>query len=128
MGTLKKFRNYILIIIGIYLLTSIFIFIGFNANYKPITLLGNVPGQMSIAKAEASKSDVRIYGYVKNSEDNDINGKYIITTIYDSENEEITKKAIKIEGVENNTEKMFKVLFNEKNVKYYKIEISENDK
>ena len=128
MSNLKKYAKYILLIVGGYILTSFLIFVGFNANYKPITLQSSVPEQMSIAKAEATKKEGRIYGYVTNKKENNINGKYIVATIYNSENEEIAKEALKIEGVEYNSQKMFKVFFNAEDAKYYKIEIlDEND-
>ena len=128
MSNLKKYAKYILLIVGGYILTSFLIFVGFNANYKPITVQGSVPEQMSIAKAEATKKEGRIYGYATNKKENNINGKYIVATIYNSENEEIAKEALKIEGVEYNSQKMFKVFFNVEDAKYYKIEIlDEND-
>lgn len=128
MSNLKKYAKYILLIVGGYILTSFLIFVGFNANYKPITVQGSVPEQMSIAKAEATKKEGRIYGYVTNKKEHNINGKYIVATIYNSENEEIAKEALKIEGVEYNSQKMFKVFFNAEDAKYYKIEIlDEND-
>ena len=128
MSNLKKHAKYILLIVGGYILTSFLIFVGFNANYKPITLQSSVPEQMSIAKAEATKKEGRIYGYVTNKKENNINGKYIVATIYNSENEEFAKEALKIEGVEYNSQKMFKVFFNAEDAKYYKIEIlDEND-
>ena len=63
MKKLGVFAKYILGVIGIYLLTSILVFIGFNLNYSEITLKGELPEQVSIEKAEATKSDGRIYGY-----------------------------------------------------------------
>ena len=65
MGTLKTFLKYILWIIAFYLFTSFLIFVGFNASYKNIESKQDLPKQITIDKAEATKNQGRIYGYVQ---------------------------------------------------------------
>ncbi len=127
MKEMKKYFKYILLVVGGYILTSVLIFIGFNANYSNIDLVGTLPEQISIEKAEATKSEGRIYGYVSNNEDNNVNGRYIKAIMYDSRNEVIETEYLKIDGVENNTKKMFKVKFVANDVKSYEISIVETE-
>lgn len=125
MSNLKKYLKYILLIIFGYILTSVLVFIGFNSNYSPITLQGNLPEQMSIEKAEAISSEARIYGYIENKQENNVNGKYIVATIYNSENEIIAVESLEISGVDYGTRKLFRMNINVKNATSYSIEILE---
>ena len=77
MKDLKKILKYVLLVVGVYLLSSFLIFVGLNANYNGIQLVGNVPEQLTVDKAEANKAQGRIYGKVQNSIENNLNGKYI---------------------------------------------------
>lgn len=127
MSKLKQFGKYILMIIGIYLLTSVLVFIGFNANYSKITLKGEVPEQISIEKAEATKSQGRVYGYISNSVDNNVNGKYIKVSIYDVDDELLTTEYLKIDDVNYGDKKLFKATFNVDNANSYSISIVNED-
>ena len=125
MSNLKKYLKYILLIIFGYILTSVLVFIGFNSNYSLITLQGNLPEQMSIEKAEAISSEARIYGYIENKQENNVNGKYIVATIYNSENEIIAVESLEISGVDYGTRKLFRMNINVKNATSYSMEILE---
>lgn len=127
MSTLKQFAKYILLIIGIYLLTSVLIFIGLNVNYSDITLKGNLPEQISIEKAEATNSEGRIYGYVSNSEENNVNGKYIQISVYSSDDELLTTEYLKIDSVSYGEKKLFKFSFTVDNASSYSINIVDNN-
>lgn len=126
MKALKKYAKYILIVVGIYLLTSFLIFIGFNSNYKKIELKNELPEQISIEKAEASKKEGRIYGYVKNMEESNLNGKYIKVSIYNSGNENIATEYLKIDDLKSSQDKLFKATFVADNAKSYEINIVDN--
>ena len=127
MSTLKQFAKYILLIISIYLLTSVLIFIGLNVNYSDITLKGNLPEQISIEKAEATKSDGRIYGYISNSEDNNVNDKYIQISVYSSDDELLTTEYLKIDSVSYGEKKLFKFSFTVDNANSYSISIVDEE-
>ena len=111
MDRLKQFARYILIIIGIYVITGVLIFIGFNVNYSDINVKGDTPEQITIKKAEATKHEGRIYGYVSNNENNNINGKYIKISVYDSTNELLTTEYLKINDVKYGENKLFRSKF-----------------
>lgn len=127
MKTLKKYLKYVLWVVGIYILTAVLIFIGFNANYKPLKQRESLPEIISIDKAEATKSQGRIYGHIKNTPENDLNGKYIKISIYNSNNENIETQYLKIENLEPNTEKLFKGTFIAENAKSYEINVVDNN-
>jgi len=127
MSTLKRFGKYILWIIGVYLLTNLLIFIGFNSNYKNIELREEAPSQITIDKAEATKDQGRVYGKVKNSSENNLNGKYIKITVYNSNNENIATEYLKIENLDNDMEKAFRSTFNANDAKSYEINIVDNN-
>lgn len=126
MDKLKKYAKYVLWVVGFYFLTSLLIFIGLNSSYKPIQLREDVPEIISIEKAEANKSQGRVYGYINNSEQNDLNGKHIKISVYNSNNENIATEYLKIENLESNGEKMFKANFKAKDAKSYEINIVDN--
>jgi hypothetical protein len=127
MSKLKEFGKYILLIIGVYLLTSVLVFIGFNVNYSKIMLNGELPTQISVEKAEATGTSGRIYGYVSNSEDDDVNGKYIKISIYNSEEELLETEYLKIDSVDYGDKRLFKSNFNVNNATSYSISIVNNE-
>ena len=117
----------VLLVVAGFILTGFLIFVGFNVNYKPIELKSEVPEQISIEKAEATKFQARVYGYITNSDENNLNGKFIKVSMFDSSNEHIETKFLKIEDLENNKPKLFKVMLNTKGVKSYTINIVNNE-
>lgn len=118
----------VLLVIAGFILTGFLIFIGFNVNYKPIELKSEFPNQISIEKAEATKVQARVYGYVQNSSEIDLNSKFIKVSVFNSNNENIETKYLKIENLEKNERRLFKAFFNAKEVKSYSVDIvnSEN--
>ncbi len=127
MSTLKKFAKYILLVIGIYVISSILIFIGLNVNYADITLVGDLPDQIRIEKAEATSSNGRIYGYVSNNKENNVNGQYIQISVYDSNGEVLTVEYLKINDVSYGNEKLFRAHFSVDNIYSYSISIVEDN-
>lgn len=127
MGKLKEFARYILFLIGAYLLTNALIFIGFNLNYSDISLTGEVPAQISIEKAEATNKDGRIYGYVSNERENNVNGKYIKISVYNMERELLTTEYLKINDVEYGNKRLFRSKFAAKGAASYSISIVDEE-
>ena len=123
MGRLKTFRTYIIWIVAFYIFSSVMIYIGLNATYKNILQKGNLPEQVNVDLAQATKVNGRIYGEVTSTIKNDLNGKYIKVEIYDKDVEVVGQKYLKIEGTNINEPKRFKVNFVTEGVKSYKIEI-----
>ena len=102
------------------------IFVGFNVNFKPIELKSELSNQVSIEKAEATKVQARVYGYVQNSSENDISGKFIRVSVFNVNGENLETKFLKIENLGKNESKLFKVWFNKNEVKSYTIDIVDN--
>jgi len=127
MDRIKTFAKYALMVIGLYILTSVLVFVGFNLNYKNISCNNKLPEQISIEKAEATSTTGRIYGYVTNLKENNLNGKYIKVEIFNSNNEKDEVQYLNIEDVKYNEKKMFKVFFKTDNAKYCNINIVDND-
>ena len=125
MSDLKKDLKIVLLVIAGFLLTGFLIFVGFNVNYKPIELKSELPNQISIEKAEATKVQARVYGYVDNSGNNNLNGKFIKVSVFN--NEQVETKFLKIENLEKNERKLFKALFNVKKVNSYSIDIVDSE-
>ena len=123
MDRLKTFGKYALIVIAVYLLSNILIFIGLNLNYKNITLNNQLPEQITIAKAEATSKKVRIYGYITNSQNDNVNGKYIKVEIFDENSNTVDIQYLKISDLEDDEKKMFKINFNADKVTSYAINL-----
>ena len=116
----------VLLVVAGFILTGFLIFIGFNVNFKPIELKSELSNQLSIEKAEATKVQARVYGYVQNSSENDVNGKFIRVSVFNVNGENLETKFLKIENLGKNESKLFKVWFNKNEVKSYTIDIVDN--
>ena len=127
MTDLNKDIKIVLLVVGGFLLTSFLIFIGFNVNYKPMELKAELPSVITIEKAEATKVQARVYGRIRNTEENDFNGKYIKVSVVNSNNETIDTKFLKIENLGEDENKLFRATFNAESVKGYIIDIVENN-
>lgn len=127
MSKLKQFAKYILMIIGMFLFTLVLEFISLNANYSDITYIGAIPEQVSIEKAETTKKNCRIYGYVYNNDNEDVNNKYLKISVYDSNNDVLMTEYLKITDVEYGEKKLFKAYFNVEKVSTYSLSIVEEE-
>ena len=128
MTDLNKDFKIILLVVGGFLLTGILIFIGFNVNYKPIELKSELPSVITIEKAEATKVQARVYGRIKNTDKNDLNGKYIKVSAFNANNEKIATEFLKIENLRKDENKLFRATFNAEKVSGYTIDLVENNK
>lgn len=127
MDRMKTFAKYALMVLGMYIFTSILVFIGFNLNYKDIKCNNKLPEQISIEKAEATSTTGRIYGCVTNLKENNVNGKYIKVEIYNTNNEKDEIQYLKIDDVKYGEKKMFKVFFKTDDAKYCDINIVDSE-
>ncbi len=127
MTDLKKDIKIVLLVVGGYILTNFLIFVGFNANYKAIELKSELPSVIKIEKAEATKVQGRVYGKISNTEENDLNGKYIKVVVFNDKNENIATEYLKIENLEKHEEKLFRATFNAEKAKSYTIDIVETN-
>ena len=122
MKKLKKYAKYVIWIALFYIFSSFLIFVGLNSGYKSIEVK-EVPSQISLEKAEATKSQVRVYGTVKN--DSSLNGKNIEIKVYDVLNNMIATEKLKIENLKADEEKKFISRFSAENAKYCEINIKD---
>ena len=127
MDRMKTFGKYILIVLAIFAFSQFLIFVGLNVNYKDIVLNSDLPTQVQILKAETKSNQGRIYGEISNSEDNNLNGKYIKTEILDENFEKLDIQYLRIDGAEFNKQTMFKVFFRVEGAKYYNIYIVDSE-
>lgn len=123
MGRLKTFRKYILWIIGFYIFTMFCTYVGLNATYEDITAKQDIPTQMEIKLAQATKVNGRIYGEVTSTQENDLNGKYIKVEIYNKSDILTATKYLKIENTNYNEPKKFAVNFTAESIESYTIDI-----
>lgn len=125
MARLKTFAKYVLMIVGVYVLTMFLTYIGFNSSYHNIEKAVSMPEQVNVELSQATKVNGRIFGKIKNEEENDINGKYIKAQIFDRNNNLAGTKYIKIENANFSEEKKFAIYFTAENIKSYTIDIIE---
>lgn len=82
MGRLKTFGKYILWIVGFYIFTMLITYVGFNATYKNINTFLDIPENVNVVLAQATKVNGRIYGEVTSTKENNLDGKYIRVRIF----------------------------------------------
>ena len=123
MGRLKTFRKYIIWIVAFYLFSMLITYVGLNSTYKDISTSNELSDQVKVDIAQATKVNGRIYGEVTNSEENNLNGKYLKVKIYDKKGELRGEKFLKIENTEINVPKKFMVYFTSENIESYSVVI-----
>ena len=123
MDQVKKILKYVILLIALYFFSKFLIYIGLNATYKDIKVEGNVPEQIKVEYAQATKVNGRILGKISNNKESNINGKYIKTDIYDSKNELLGTKYLELTEIENNETKKFAVFFKKNDVDHCEISI-----
>ena len=126
MSDLKKDAKIVLLVVAGFLLSGFLIFVSLNSNYKPIRLSQELPQQITIEKAEANKDQGRVYGYVQNSNESNLNGKYLKISVYNSKEEIIATEYLKIENLQSNEKKLFRSNFNAINAKSFDVNIIDN--
>lgn len=128
MSQVKKILKYIILLIALYFFSKFLIYIGLNATYKDIKVEGDVPNQIQVEYAQATKVNGRILGKISNSEE-DINGKYIKADIYNSKNELLGTKYLELSEINKEETKKFAVFFKKDSVDHCEISIvDEKDK
>ena len=120
MDNMKKITKYVLLIVALYFFSKFLIYIGLNATYKDIKVTGTVPEQIKVEYAQATKVNGRILGKIAKKNDN-LNGKYIKTDIYDSKNTLLGTKYLEIQDVKENEEKKFAVFFKKNSVDHCEV-------
>ena len=123
MSNLKKYAKYIIWLVAFAIFTNFLIFVGFNVNYKKIELRENPSDQIVIDKAEATKSQCRVYGKIINKEINNLNDKYIKISAYNAEGKNVATEYLEVKDLKSNEEKPFRASFKAKEATSYEINI-----
>ncbi len=119
MATMKKIVIWILILIGVFILSDFLIYVGLNSTYKDIERKDN-NSQIVVYQADATSVNGRIRGVIKDAKQ--IQESYLKIELYTERNVLAGRKYIEIEDVEGNETQPFELLFKAKNVAYYTIE------
>lgn len=118
-STMKKILIWILILIGVFVLSNFLIYVGLNSTYQDIERKDN-KSQIVVYQADATSVNGRIRGIIK--EPGQIQAKYLKMELYTKRDVLAGRKYIEIEDGENNETQPFELLFKANNVAYYKIE------
>ena len=124
MDKMKKYLKYILWLIGFFILSDFLINVGLNSNYKGMKRRDEI-SQISIYQAEATAMNGRIRGIIRNSQSEDLSGKYIKFEFYSKRNVYLGKKYIQIEQFNENGMQPFELFFKLQNVSDYNVSITD---
>lgn len=118
-STMKKILIWILILIGVFVLSNFLIYVGLNSTYQDIERKDN-KSQIVVYQADATSVNGRIRGIIK--EPGQIQAKYLKMELYTKRDVLAGRSYVEIEDGENNETQPFELLFKANNVAYYKIE------
>ena len=128
MKRVKTLALYSLAIIGFFLLSELLINASLESQYRKIGRRDNI-NQVTIEQAEATKVNGRIKGNIKNTKENQINGKYLKFDFYTARDVKMGTKYIDIQDLkiaENDSaekNKEIEMYFKLENVSYYDISV-----
>ena len=123
MSRLKTFVKYAIWIILFWILSDILIYYGVNSTYKDIKNKNEIPSQVTIKNAEATKVNGRIKGTVANSEESDLSGKYLKIDLYANSGNLLATEYEEIGNLRTNEVKSFETYFKMQDVKEYTVSI-----
>lgn len=118
-STNKKIILWILILVGVYVLSDFLIYVGINSTYKDIQRQDQ-NSQVVVYQADSTYVNGRIRGMIKDI--GEIQGKYLKIELYTKRNVLVGKSYVEIENKENFETQPFEVLFRANDVAYYKID------
>ncbi len=127
MSRMKTFLIYLLLFIAFYVFSNIMINAFLKVSYTDI-LNYDVDVEelfVDITEAKASNRDGHIYGIVKNNRNEVIKDKYLKVSMLNNKGNVLGEKYVKIDEIQPEQLRKFEVNFNYKNVKTFKIEITD---
>lgn len=122
MDRMKTFLKYAIWVILFVILSEFLISVGLNSRYKAIDRRDDLE-QIEIYQAEATLINGRIRGIIKNSEPQELSGKYLEINLYSKRDIFLGKQYIDIEQLEADEIQTFEAFFKLENVSYYNIKI-----
>lgn len=126
MDTIKTYIKYIIWIVLFWILSDILIYYGINSTYKDIENKSEIPNQIMIETAEATKVNGRIKGKIANSEENDLSEKYLKIDLYADSGNLLATEYEDIGKLRANEVKAFETYFKMQDAKGYTVNIVDN--
>jgi len=120
---MQKIVVWILILIGVFILSDFLINVGINATYKDIQRQDNL-AQVVVYQADATYVNGRIRGLIKNTEE--IQDKYLKIELYSKRNVLVGESYVEIK--QKDKSQAFELLFKATDVESYKVEIVKEKK
>lgn len=123
MDRVKTLAKYAIWLILFWILSDILIYYGLNSTYKDIKAESQMPNQVSVKYAEATKVNGRIKGTVANNIENDLSGKFLKMDLYADSGNILATEYVEIGNLRENEVKSFETYFKMQDVKSYAISI-----
>lgn len=123
MDRMKTFFKYAMFLLVFYIFSNILINVGLNMRFNEITSKEDLSSQIAITQAEATRVNGRIKGNVKNTQENNINGKYLKVDLYKNDNTLMGTNYIAINDINVDESQDFEVYFKMQDIEYYDINI-----
>ena len=123
MSRMKTFTIYLLLFLGLYVISNILISAYIKTSYYKIDSYEIDEDRLTITimSARASKDDGYIEGKVSNGTEDKIINKYMKVELYSENNVNLGEEYVKVEEINPGDIKNFKVGFTCDNVKHFKI-------
>ncbi len=123
MSRMKTFAIYLLLFIGLYVVSNILISALIKTSYYKIDSYEIKESQLTVTimNAKASKDNGYIEGKISNSSDEDVYNKYMKVELFSENNVSLGKEYVKVDEMKKNDVKNFTVNFNYDIVKHFVI-------
>ena len=122
MARMKTFLIYALLVVGFFIFSEFIISVGLNSSYKDIERKDNI-SQVEITQAQATLVNGKIKGIIKDSEQENLTGKYVEIDLYSERDNMIGKRYVEINTTEVNREQEFSIYFEAEDVTSYSVAI-----
>lgn len=122
MARMKTFLIYALLVVGFFIFSEFIISVGLNSSYKDIERKDNI-SQVEITQAQATLVNGKIKGIIKDSEQDNLTGKYVEIDLYSERDNMIGKRYVEINTTEVNREQEFSIYFEAEDVTSYSVAI-----
>ena len=120
---MKKIFLWVLLLIGIFILSDFLIAVGLNSTYQDIDRKDE-NYEIAIYQADATYVNGRIRGVIKDT--SEIDNKYLEVSLYTKRDVLMGRRYIEINS--NETSQPFEVLFRAKDVQYYELQTVDEKK
>ncbi len=119
-STLQKIAIWILILVGVFILSDFLINVGLNSTYRDIQRKDSNEGVI-VYQADATYVNGRIRGLIKDTELD--KGKYVRIEVYSKRDVLVGRSYVEIGNIPEGETQSFELLFKAKDVASYKIDI-----